>query len=175
MIFIALGANLPGTEGTPRATLEAAISTLAREAGEIVARSSFYRSAPVPPSSQPDYINAVVAIKSSLGPAELLAVLQRIEDRFGRERGEANAARTLDLDLLAYDGLVRGDGEGPPALPHPRMQDRAFVLLPLAEIAPDWRHPLLGLTAAEMAARLPQGQAAARLTNAPAGPRKTAR
>jgi 2-amino-4-hydroxy-6-hydroxymethyldihydropteridine diphosphokinase len=164
MILLALGANLPGRSGSPRATIETVIETLANEAGEIVARSPLYRSTPEPPSSQPDYVNAVVALKTELGPVELLALLHRIEERFGRERGAPNAARTIDLDLLAYDALVRSAADGPPVLPHPRMQDRAFVLLPLRDVAPNWRHPLFGLTAAELIARLPLGQTATRLT-----------
>lgn len=142
MIFVALGANLPSTAGSPRATLDAALRSLAQEGGDIVARSRMYRSAPVPKSDQPDYFNAVVALKTALDPVALLSVLHRIEDRFGRARRQPNAARTLDLDLIAYDDMVR---DTPPILPHPRMHQRAFVLLPMAEIDPHWRHPCLGL------------------------------
>ncbi|MDE2166685.1 MAG: 2-amino-4-hydroxy-6-hydroxymethyldihydropteridine diphosphokinase [Alphaproteobacteria bacterium] len=142
MIFVALGANLPSTIGPPRTTLDAAVHSLAQEGGDIVARSRIYRSAPVPKSDQPEYLNAVVALKSALDPVALLDVLLRIEKRFGRVRREPNAARTLDLDLIADDDMVR---DVPPILPHPRMHQRAFVLLPMAEIAPHWRHPRLGL------------------------------
>ncbi|MGH7715976.1 MAG: 2-amino-4-hydroxy-6-hydroxymethyldihydropteridine diphosphokinase [Vulcanimicrobiaceae bacterium] len=143
MIVVALGANLPSGFGPPHMTLDAAVGSLAQEGGDIVARSRIYRSAPVPRSDQPEYFNAVVALKTKLDPSALLAVLNRIEARFGRERREPNAARTLDLDLIAYDDIVR---DTTPILPHPRMHERAFVLLPMAEIAPTWRHPRLGLT-----------------------------
>lgn len=152
MIFVALGANEPSAVGPPRATLEAALVQIAREGGIIKAQSRFYASAPVPASDQPWFVNAVVAIDTLLDPKELLTLLHRIEARFGRVRRERNAARPLDLDLLAYHDLVRDTA---PLLPHPRMHERAFVLLPLAEIAPAWRHPLLKATARELAACLP--------------------
>lgn len=157
MIFVALGANEPSAVGPPRATLEAALVQIAREGGIIKAQSRFYASAPVPASDQPWFVNAVVAIDTLLDPEELLALLHRIEARFGRVRRERNAARPLDLDLLAYHDLVRDTA---PLLPHPRMHERAFVLLPLAEIAPTWRHPLLKATARELAAGLPADQGA---------------
>ena len=152
MIFVALGANLPSNVGPPYATIDAALRSLAQEGGDIVARSRVYRSLPVPRSEQPDYLNAVVSIRTKLDPVALLAVLNRIEARFGRRRGEPNAARPLDLDLIAYDDLVR---DTPPILPHPRMHERAFVLLPMAEIAPNWRHPRLGLTINALIEALP--------------------
>ncbi|HYL32070.1 MAG TPA: 2-amino-4-hydroxy-6-hydroxymethyldihydropteridine diphosphokinase [Stellaceae bacterium] len=152
MIFIALGANLPSNIGPPRATLEAALRSLAQEGGEIVAQSRFYKSSPVPKSDQPDYLNAVVAIKSDLDPTALLSVLSAIETRFGRQRGERNAARSLDLDLIAYDELIR---DVAPVLPHPRMHERAFVLLPLADIAPNWHHPRLRLPIAALIQAVP--------------------
>ena len=84
-------------------------------------------------------MNGVAVVETSLPPGDLLALLHEIERRFGRERREVNAARILDLDLIAYGDLVRTDA--PPLLPHPRLHERAFVLLPLADVAPDWRHP----------------------------------
>ncbi len=151
------------TWASPRATLEAALAELEREGVRVVARSRWYRSAPVPRADQPGYVNAVASVETALDPRALLALLHRIEQEFGRVRGAPNAARTLDLDLLAYrDGVSEG-GEGAPILPHPRLHERAFVLLPLADIAPDWRHPRLGRTARELAAALPPGQDAAAL------------
>ena len=157
MILIAFGANQSGALGPPRTTIEAAMGNLAQEAGKIVARSRFYRSAPVPDSTQPWYVNAVAALETRLAPKELLALLHRIETRLGRVRREPNAARVIDLDLLDYNGFIR---DRPPILPHPRMHARAFVLLPLAEIAPGWKHPGLGLSVEQLIARLPPDQTA---------------
>jgi 2-amino-4-hydroxy-6-hydroxymethyldihydropteridine diphosphokinase len=163
MILLGLGANLPSLEyGPPQATLAAALKALAGH-GVIVERlSPWYRSAPVPAGDQPWYVNGVVAVKTGLAPAKLLEVSHGIERRFGRIRREANEARVLDLDLLDYAGLVQQVPEA--VLPHPRLHERAFVLLPLRDIAPNWRHPVLGRTAAEMIAALPPGQQVERLT-----------
>jgi 2-amino-4-hydroxy-6-hydroxymethyldihydropteridine diphosphokinase len=109
-------------------------------------RSSLYRTAPVGEPDQPDFINAVVQIETTLDPLELLAGLLAIERRHGRVRNSRNAPRTLDLDLLLYDDRTM-DAPGL-QLPHPRMHERAFVLLPLAEIAPDLSIPGRGLVAA---------------------------
>ena len=144
MILIGLGANLPGPWGKPSAALACALARLDELGVRVRARSRDYESAPVPPSDQPWFVNAVAALDTTLDPASLLALLQRIETGGGRVRGAANAARSLDLDLLDYDGRISA---GPPVLPHPRMHERAFVLAPLAEIAPQWRHPALGLGA----------------------------
>jgi 2-amino-4-hydroxy-6-hydroxymethyldihydropteridine diphosphokinase len=154
MILIALGSNLPGPGGAPRETVEAALSVLA-DAGVVTeACSPWYRSAPVPPSDQPWFVNGVARVVfRDGGPAELLGRLHEVEAAFGRRRevGLRNAARTLDLDLLDFDGVV---SDGPPALPHPRMTERAFVLLPLADVAPDWRHPVSGRSVADLVAAL---------------------
>jgi 2-amino-4-hydroxy-6-hydroxymethyldihydropteridine diphosphokinase len=110
----------------------------------------------VPPSDQPWYVNAVAAVETALAPTALLDAMLALEQRFGRRRGALNAARTLDLDLLDYDG--RQCGTVQLTLPHPRLHERRFVLAPLAEIAPEWRHPMLGSTAAALLAALPPDQ-----------------
>lgn len=159
MILIALGANLEHPRfGSPRQTCEAALAYLEARGVRVRARSRWYRSAPVPPSDQPWFVNGVAALETDLEPGALLALLHQAEADFGRRRRVRNEARLLDLDLLAYGERVSAPGESP-LLPHPRLSERAFVLLPLAELAPDWRHPVSGLSAAEMAAGLDPGGA----------------
>lgn len=155
MILVALGANLPDPQGRPpRATCEAAVQAVAALPGlRLGAVSRWYRSAPVPPSGQPDYVNGVARLEGEADPAWLLARLHEIEARFGRVRGVANAARTLDLDILAMGEVLRDAPD--PVLPHPRMADRGFVLLPLAEVAPGWTHPRLRRSVAHLIAALP--------------------
>ena len=161
MILIGLGGNLPSAVGAPDATVAAAIDALIGAGLRVEARSRNYRSAPVPISDQPWYTNAVVAVATELPPRELLALLHRVEARFGRERRQVNGARPLDLDLLAYGERVQaGGGVGEPDLPHPRLHQRAFVLLPLAEVAPGWRHPITGDTVEHLIAALPPDQTA---------------
>ena len=94
-------------------------------------------------------------METQLAPDALMATLHAIEQRFGRVRGERNAPRTLDLDILDYEGRVEA---GPPVLPHPRLDERAFVLVPLADIAPAWRHPVSGKSVAELIDALPQAE-----------------
>ena len=120
-----------------------------------VLRSRWYRSQPVPPSDQPWYVNGVAVVETRLAPAALLTALLLLETRFGRRRSVPNAARTLDLDLLDYDG--RQCASERLTLPHPHLHERRFVLAPLAEIAPDWRHPRLGVSAKELVCRLTPG------------------
>lgn len=156
MILIALGANLPGLAGTPRDNCEAALVALGAAGVRVIRRSRWYRTPPWPPGAdQPWYVNGVAAVETKLDPAALLALLHRIERDFGRVRtaGTANAARPLDLDLIDYDGLVRDSP--PPVLPHPRLEGRAFVLRPLAEVAPGWRHPGSGRPLTALLADLP--------------------
>jgi len=156
--LVAIGANLPSpTHGSPRATCEAALAELSRRGLRIVRRSRWYESAPVPLADQPWYVNGVVAVGTDLPPEDLLALLHDVERQFGRQRRELNAARVLDLDLLAYGDLVRE--ATPPILPHPRLAERAFVVLPLSEVAPDWRHPVTGQSVADMRRALPAEQA----------------
>jgi 2-amino-4-hydroxy-6-hydroxymethyldihydropteridine diphosphokinase len=153
MILIALGSNLPGPTGGPRETLERALAAFPKAGLGLLARSPWYRSAPVPPSDQPWFVNGVARVTcDTADPADLLDRLHTLEADFGRKRdGTPNAARTLDLDLLDMDGMVRTDA---PILPHPRMTARAFVLLPLADVAPDWRHPVGGQAIATLIAAL---------------------
>lgn len=159
-IFIGLGSNLPSQRfGDPAQTCRAALDALAAAGVEVMKVSRWYRSAPVPPSDQPWFVNGVAMVKTGLTPAALLALLHQIEKDFGRERRTRDEARVIDLDVLAYGDLVSAAGQTP-VLPHPRLAERAFVVLPLAEIAPQWRHPVSGLTVQELAARLPVDQVA---------------
>jgi 2-amino-4-hydroxy-6-hydroxymethyldihydropteridine diphosphokinase len=153
-IFVALGANLPGAGGrSALATCQDAAEALAGLAGlRLSGRSRWYRTAAIPAGS-PDYINGVVRLTGAADPAWLLARLQRLEQQAGRVRSVANAPRTLDLDIIAMDALVRDAPD--PVVPHPRMHLRAFVLAPLCDIAPGWVHPRLGQTAAALLASLP--------------------
>lgn len=156
MIFIGLGANLPSARfGPPKKTLEAALDELETHGVRVLKRSRWYSSAPVPPSGQPRYINAVVAVETDLEPGALLALLHAIEGDFGRQRTVSNAAREIDLDLLAYGDLI--SPQTPPFLPHPRLAERAFVLLPLCDIDPAWRHPQLGRSASDLAGEAVEG------------------
>lgn len=155
--FVGLGANL----GDARATLQSALMALAALPNTTLReRSSIYLSAPID-ASGPDYLNAVVWLETRLGPHELLADLQRIELAHGRERPYPNAPRTLDLDLLLY-GAQRIQS-ATLTVPHPRLHERAFVVRPLAEIAPDWPvpgmgrvHELLARVADQQADKLPR-------------------
>ncbi len=116
----------------------------------------------MPPSAQPRFVNAVAALATALEPLPLMAFLHEVERRFGRRRGRRWEARVIDLDLLAYHELILrpGKASGGLVLPHPRLHERAFVLHPLAEVAPDWRHPESGLGVAELIRGLSPGQIA---------------
>ena len=142
-ILIGIGANLPSDYGSPLESCVAALDALGNMAVRVVRQSRWYTSAPVPASTQPWFVNGVAALDCRLDPAALLKLLHEVEARFGRERSAPAAPRTLDLDLLDYRGVLR-DGAPPPELPHPRLGSRAFVLLPLAEVAPGWMHPRSG-------------------------------
>jgi 2-amino-4-hydroxy-6-hydroxymethyldihydropteridine diphosphokinase len=152
-ILVALGSNLPAEgQASPLDTLRAALGRLPAHGIRIERLSQFYTSPAWPPSDQPDYVNAVVSVATVLGPEALLAELLGIEREFGRTRSVPNAARTLDLDLIAYHDRVLRSPDGSLELPHPRVAARGFVLLPLRDVAPDWRHPVNGRTVEELLA-----------------------
>ncbi len=153
LAYIALGANLPGPAGPPEATLASAGVRLA-SLGSIGARSSLYSTTPVGFADQPRFLNAVVALETKLTPFELLGAVLLIEGEFGRDRTDSvpNGPRTLDLDILLYDDLVLSVAGL--EIPHPRLAQRAFVLVPLNEIAPNFRDPRSGKTVSQLLAEL---------------------
>ncbi|MSP76505.1 MAG: 2-amino-4-hydroxy-6-hydroxymethyldihydropteridine diphosphokinase [Rhodospirillaceae bacterium] len=158
-MFIGAGANLAHpTYGSPRATLEAAFLELGRRGVQVLRVSPWYRTAPVPASDQPWYQNAVIEVGAALGPDKLLATLHEVEEAFGRVRTVANAARAIDLDLLDFRGEIAPESPGRATLPHPRLATRAFVLRPLADLAPEWRHPVTGEPIQALLAALPFDQ-----------------
>jgi 2-amino-4-hydroxy-6-hydroxymethyldihydropteridine diphosphokinase len=156
-VFIGVGANLtPEGYDSPGAGCRAALDRLADYGIDLVAMSRWYESAPVPMSDQPWYLNAVAMATTSRTATETLAFLHQVEAAFGRVRGVRNAARVLDLDLIDFGGLVNDAPEL--MLPHPRMHERAFVLLPMQELAPRWRHPISGISIDGLVMALPAGQ-----------------
>ena len=161
MILIALGGNLPSLAGQPADTLKRALGELERQGVEIREVSAFYETPAWPDPADPAFVNAVAAVKTSLQPVELLVLLHGVETDFGRLRSASNAPRTLDLDLLDYDGRVMDEPQL--TLPHPRMTARSFVLVPLRDVAPGWRHPGTGQGLAELLAALPDRDAPKKL------------
>jgi 2-amino-4-hydroxy-6-hydroxymethyldihydropteridine diphosphokinase len=172
--LLALGGNLPSKFGTPKKTICHAIKVLSGNDLHLCAISRFYQTPCFPEGAGPDFVNAAIAIHTKLTSRQILDRLHEVEADFGRERVSRWGTRPIDIDLIAVDDLVLPDAgkqshwrqidlatqatTAPEELilPHPRLQDRAFVLAPLLDIAPHWRHPLLGLTVAEMFAQLPE-------------------
>jgi 2-amino-4-hydroxy-6-hydroxymethyldihydropteridine diphosphokinase len=156
LAVIALGGNLPGPYATMAQALEAAAARLPQAGFEVLRMSRWWRSAAWPNAGDPPFLNGVLLARTGLGPAAALAALHGVEAEFGRDRGAPNAPRTLDLDLIALGRTVL---EGPPiVLPHPRAAERLFVMGPLAELAPDWRHPITGESAEKLASQASIGQ-----------------
>lgn len=173
ILLIALGSNMSSDVGSPSETLKNAISKLEESGAMIRARSRFFRTAAVPANSGPDFVNAAVSIEVPWSAPEAIARLHEVEAVLGRRRVNRWEQRVIDLDLLAYDDSIRPDVatvrtwmELPPdqqrekapgqlLLPHPRMHERAFVLVPLAEVAPDWVHPITRRSVSDMRDALP--------------------
>ncbi|WP_439560268.1 2-amino-4-hydroxy-6-hydroxymethyldihydropteridine diphosphokinase [Roseinatronobacter sp.] len=171
-ILIALGSNLAGHSDSPATQLDSAIEEISMNSIRVVARSRFFRTPCFPAGAGPDFINSAIVCDCELSAHAILTILHKIEQNAGRTRHARWQARVLDLDLLAMGDCVLPDmptyshwaglslerqmREVPPELilPHPRMQDRAFVLHPLMDIAPDWVHPVTGQTVRSMHAAL---------------------
>jgi 2-amino-4-hydroxy-6-hydroxymethyldihydropteridine diphosphokinase len=171
--WVAFGANLPSKTGEPAETLSVAVQDL-RDMGVTVRRASRVFETPCfPVGAGPSYINFAIEVETALTPEALLALLHQVEARHGRVRKTRWAGRSIDLDLMAMEGEVRPNAKTVQAwmdlpmsaqttqapdtliLPHPRIQDRAFMLIPFADLAPDWTHPLIGKTVQEMCDALP--------------------
>lgn len=162
MILIGLGSNMTGPWGNPRDCVGRALAALDKQPLKLTGVSALIETTPFGNQDQPSYINAVARIETRLRALELLQALRAIERAAGRERRERWGQRTLDLDLLDYNGVVLEAGveqstDAELVLPHPAIAEREFVLVPIAEIAPRWKHPVTGLTARAMLAALDAG------------------
>lgn len=173
-MLVAMGSNQPSKVGTPELTLRKAVQSVERRGAVIRDLSTFYQTPCFPAGAGPDYVNAAFVLQSTWTPAQALAHLHEVEQEFGRERLQRWGQRTLDLDLIAIDDVVAPDlptyelwRNLPPdlqklraptdlILPHPRVQDRAFVLIPLSDVAGDWVHPVLGLSIQQMLDAIPE-------------------
>jgi 2-amino-4-hydroxy-6-hydroxymethyldihydropteridine diphosphokinase len=170
LVILALGANLPGRWGEPRAALRRVVAELAHVGLRLKAASHIYATTPLGPGRQKPYLNAVLILESHMAPAALLRLLKGLERRAGRRFAPRWGARCLDIDVLDYAGRriagrSRRRERGQLILPHPELHRRAFVLVPLLEIAPGWRHPLLGTPGRTLLARLaPRRRAGVRQT-----------
>lgn len=176
--LIAIGSNVANATMSPLSLIKSALEVLKNDLTSDFCAARFYTTPAYPAGSGPEFVNTAVRFKTTQDPADIMAYLHEIEARFDRVRGQRWAARTLDLDLIACGDAVLPDAqvqaqwrmlhpdrqsrEAPDQLilPHPRMQDRAFVLVPLLDIAPDWVHPTMGLTVAQMCQRLPSADIA---------------
>jgi 2-amino-4-hydroxy-6-hydroxymethyldihydropteridine diphosphokinase len=167
-ILIALGGNLPTVNGSPAGTIRAALTMMPTFGIKVVASAPLYRTPPLAGYIQPDYVNSVAVVEAADPPRALLDKLHRLEAHFGRVRRDRWAPRPLDLDLLDFCGEIiapagptgreAGVGPLPLALPHPGISGRAFVLVPLRDVAPDWRHPVTGRSVGDLIAALPDGE-----------------
>ncbi|APO85724.1 2-amino-4-hydroxy-6-hydroxymethyldihydropteridine diphosphokinase [Donghicola sp. JL3646] len=175
-VLIALGSNVTSLSSSPEQLLSESMDEISKSVGKIYFRSKNYRTPCFPAGAGPDFANAVIRVETELDIPGILEALHRIEADFGRVRTVRWGQRTLDLDLLAADDVVCPDeatlnqwinlsldrqmAETPDQLllPHPRLQDRAFVLVPMADVAPDWKHPILAKTVLEMLEQLPRDE-----------------